>query len=328
MNQVIKEVEDIPMLSNVLTQSTLFKNAHPEVVSEFVNKNVGRHEIEVLDYKEKRSGLCFKEFLGLGLTYITYGNNVRVRNAELEKMFHLQIISKGQCEVGFKDEKVFLMPGNAVMLNPGEKLTLDYSFDCEKIIINVPEDLVRATVLGEALSLPGSGVSFKRRPLNLFAYPSLVKLFETILVEAEEAGSDPAGVFNLYREILSKKLLFFFDSNVALDKGGVDSNAKMKNIIQYIDENIRDEIAAEDLAEIANVSVRSIYNSFSNAFSTTPRKYIKDRKLSRIRDELRSGSVRNITEAAFSYGFMHLGRFSCDYKKLFGELPSETKRLS
>jgi AraC-like DNA-binding protein len=147
-------------------------------------------------------------------------------------------------------------------------------------------------------------------------------------VEAEEAGSDPAGVFNLYREILSKKLLFFFDSNVALDKGGVDSNAKMKNIIQYIDENIRDEIAAEDLAEIANVSVRSIYNSFSNAFSTTPRKYIKDRKLSRIRDELRSGSVRNITEAAFSYGFMHLGRFSCDYKKLFGELPSETKRLS
>ena len=315
------------MFSDVLARSKIFENTHPEVVSDFVNKNIGRHKIEILDHETQRSGLSFKEFLGLGLTYITYGNNIRVRNAELENMFHLQIISKGKCEVGFKDEKVSLNPGDAIMLSPGEKMTLDYSCDCKKLIINVPESLVRTTALGEALSLPGSGISFKRRPLNLFAFPSMMKLFETILLEAEETGSDPAGVFNLYREILAKKLLFSFKSNVSLDRGSLDNSVAMQNIVQYIDENLKNDIDAEDLAEIANVSARSIYNGFANAFSTTPRKYIKDRKLKRIRDELISGSARNITEVAFSYGLMHLGRFSSDYKKLFGELPSETKRL-
>ncbi|WP_269621539.1 AraC family transcriptional regulator [Zhongshania sp. BJYM1] len=315
------------MFFDALARSKIFENTHPEVVSDFVNKNIGRHKIEILDHEAQRSSLSFKEFLGLGLTYITYGNNIRVRNAELENMFHLQIISKGKCEVGFKDEKVSLNLGDAIMLSPGEKMTLDYSCDCKKLIINVPESLVRTTALGEALSLPGSAISFKRRPLNLFAFPSMMKLFETILLEAEETGSDPAGVFNLYREILAKKLLFSFKSNVSLDRGSLDNSVAMQNIVQYIDENLKNDIDAEDLAEIANVSARSIYNGFANAFSTTPRKYIKDRKLKRIRDELISGSARNITEVAFSYGLMHLGRFSSDYKKLFGELPSETKRL-
>jgi AraC-like DNA-binding protein len=34
--------------------------------------------------------------------------------------------------------------------------------------------------------------------------------------------------------------------------------------------------------------------------------------------------VRNLTELAMEFGFFHLGRFSEQYRKQFGELPSET----
>jgi AraC-like DNA-binding protein len=45
-----------------------------------------------------------------------------------------------------------------------------------------------------------------------------------------------------------------------------------------------------------------------------------------VRKTLRdsSGIARNVTEVALDYGFMHLGRFSSEYKKMFGELPSAT----
>ena len=79
---------------------------------------------------------------------------------------------------------------------------------------------------------------------------------------------------------------------------------------------------------MSNMSVRSIYNAFSRAFSTTPKTYVKQVKLRKLREDLLRGRCRNITEVALDYGFGHLGRFSSDYRKLFGELPSETVRLS
>jgi transcriptional regulator, AraC family len=59
----------------------------------------------------------------------------------------------------------------------------------------------------------------------------------------------------------------------------------------------------------------------------TPKLFIKQSKLKSLREELVSGkAVRNVTEVALDYGFTHLGRFSSDYRKMFGELPSETLR--
>ncbi|MGE6473330.1 helix-turn-helix domain-containing protein [Serratia proteamaculans] len=37
-----------------------------------------------------------------------------------------------------------------------------------------------------------------------------------------------------------------------------------------------------------------------------------------------SSHVRNVTELAMDFGFLHLGRFSENYRKQFGELPSDT----
>jgi AraC-like DNA-binding protein len=38
------------------------------------------------------------------------------------------------------------------------------------------------------------------------------------------------------------------------------------------------------------------------------------------------GPAVNITEAAAEWGFWHMGKFAADYRRQFGELPSETLR--
>ena len=65
-----------------------------------------------------------------------------------------------------------------------------------------------------------------------------------------------------------------------------------------------------------------------DSLGTTPKHYIRQRKLERVHACLSdpSAKVRNITEVALDYGFLHLGRFSESYKSAFGELPSDTLR--
>jgi AraC-like DNA-binding protein len=54
--------------------------------------------------------------------------------------------------------------------------------------------------------------------------------------------------------------------------------------------------------------------------------YLKEIRLRRVNEELRglrSGS-ETVTAVAFRWGFSHLGHFTTDYKRRFGESPSET----
>jgi len=116
-------------------------------------------------------------------------------------------------------------------------------------------------------------------------------------------------------------------SNIRRDPFG-DSCPSFGRIADYIDEHLKRDISVEQLAELANMSLRSLYLLFERKVGTTPKSYIRQRKLEQIHGRLSdpSAKVRNITEIAMDYGFMHLGRFSESYKSTFGELPSDTLR--
>ncbi|WP_304639695.1 helix-turn-helix domain-containing protein [Pseudomonas sp.] len=125
-----------------------------------------------------------------------------------------------------------------------------------------------------------------------------------------------------------KKLLKIFPSNWSGRPQGQSCSAALTHMLGYIERNCRNDIDIEELASVSNMSERSIYNAFSKAFATTPKCYIKQLKLHKLREDLIQGKCRNVTEIALDYGFSHLGRFSSDYRKAFGELPSETLRMA
>ncbi|MNH34131.1 transcriptional regulator EutR [compost metagenome] len=74
------------------------------------------------------------------------------------------------------------------------------------------------------------------------------------------------------------------------------------------------------------MSLRSLYALFDRQLGITPKQYVRQRKLERVRAILTDASctVRSVTEIAMDYGFLHLGRFAESYRMCYGELPSET----
>ncbi|MBV6272934.1 helix-turn-helix domain-containing protein [Alcaligenaceae bacterium CGII-47] len=87
-----------------------------------------------------------------------------------------------------------------------------------------------------------------------------------------------------------------------------------------------ESISIPELCRALHVSRRTLQYCFQDVVGMAPLNYLRILKLNQVRRDLRTGSTQRnpVTQAALSWGFYHLGQFSADYRKLFGEVPSHT----
>jgi len=316
------------MFASALSNGIVFDQAYPFEVSEFINRHLGNHQISYkpsASMAQKTSRLNYREFAGLGFSNIYYGDEIKVHCPDLHDVYHFQVVTKGECFWRFKDEDLLLKKGQALMMNPQEKMDLHYSSDCEKVILRIPEQLIKDASYEQSGFVVPSGVRFARRIINLEESFGFRRLLDALLYEANDTELELNQLQLPYRDLLVRKLLQQFDNN-ARSQSDFDINDRcFSQLVNYIETHIKDDLSVEDLAQVGHVSMRTIYNLFAKYFSITPKLFIKQLKLQSVKKEMMSNyDIRNVTEVALDYGFTHLGRFSSDYRKMFGELPSDT----
>jgi len=103
-------------------------------------------------------------------------------------------------------------------------------------------------------------------------------------------------------------------------------SAVAKRVTSYIEDNAQRDLTLSDLVEVSGMSARTLYSSFSRAYGKGPMAYLKRVKLSRCREALLAADPGEelVGDIAASWGFYHLSSFASDYKREFGELPSES----
>jgi AraC-like DNA-binding protein len=98
--------------------------------------------------------------------------------------------------------------------------------------------------------------------------------------------------------------------------------------IDLIENSPENFFSASDVAAAVFISARALQDGFRRYVGIPPMAYLRKVRLARVHEELRVNSSDNVsvTEVACRWGFSHLGRFAADYRKRYGELPSETLR--
>ena len=83
-----------------------------------------------------------------------------------------------------------------------------------------------------------------------------------------------------------------------------------------------------ELCRVTQAGARTLQIAFSEVLGVSPMRYLKLRRLHRVRCQLLSSSHSeiNVKMAALQAGFWDLSRFAIDYKSVFNELPSQTPR--
>lgn len=92
--------------------------------------------------------------------------------------------------------------------------------------------------------------------------------------------------------------------------------------------NPAEVVSVAALAARVGTTERSLHRAFSEHFDLSPKRYLQAARLNAARRALRTAEADGATvaEVAGRFGFWHTSQFAADYRRLFGERPSETLR--
>ena len=103
-----------------------------------------------------------------------------------------------------------------------------------------------------------------------------------------------------------------------------------KRACRLIDQSTGTTPSLSEICRIAGYSAPVVTASFRDIAGTSPVRYARHHSLARAHRALREGgpAAASVKAVALENGFSELGRFSGLYKRVYGQLPSETLQMT
>jgi transcriptional regulator GlxA family with amidase domain len=103
--------------------------------------------------------------------------------------------------------------------------------------------------------------------------------------------------------------------------------ANVRRAEEFLRANAEETVTIEKIAQAAGCSVRALQLAFRRFRHITPMEALRHIRLAQAREEIgRSDPSQSVIEIAAKFGFTNQGRFANQYKRAFGEYPSEALR--
>jgi len=268
---------------------------------------------------------------GIYVASVHFGTSALVR-ADCELGYAVKLPLRGCFEAGSRREVITCAMDQGVVLSP-RRGAMRSEAGATRCVIAVNRDAMTqqlAALLGtapdpplefaEALGLrEGHGRSLAR--FARFATAELERP-DTILREPMTARS--------LREFVTTALLLHQPHNYSERLRQLARSVTprdVKRAIDYIEANLDAAVGLSEIVAASGVPGRTLIQHFRDFKGTTPTRYLRSARYEKVREALRRAEPEeSITEIAAKWGFSHLGRFSVDYRKRFGEPPSATLR--
>ncbi|TGD76216.1 AraC family transcriptional regulator [Mangrovimicrobium sediminis] len=131
----------------------------------------------------------------------------------------------------------------------------------------------------------------------------------------------------LVREILFYGLLSPQGAQLAAFVTRDRHHQRIARVIRHIQENFDQPLDVNALASVASMSQSGLHQHFKAVTNASPLQYIKAIRLHRAH-QLVAGEHKSVSEAAWQVGYQSVSQFSREYKRLFGQPPSQARALS
>jgi AraC-like DNA-binding protein len=315
-----------------------FVSRHPDEIHAFMHGKdlrleVPRRNVEELDVRI--SGFYLPAGLFIGLT--EYGAPVRIKAQPQRIDYWLVLPVRGRMETTFRNcqyvgdarraclfSDPFMGPNwNAVDANAARMTVVlsDHSL-LQQLAVLLGKD--PADTLHPRLEFAPI------LDLNRGHGRSIARLASLALKDFESGGPmtrSPLAMNSAEQFIINELLLAHPHNYSDALHGAVPSIAPrdVKRAIEFMEAHLETPVTLAEVAGAAGVPGRTLLKHFHDYRGMSPMEYLRRARFDRAHQTLRRADVsQTVSEVAVTWGFFHLGRFSAEYRRRYGELPSET----
>jgi AraC-like DNA-binding protein len=252
---------------------------------------------------------------------------------ETERGYVVVLSMRGRLEAASRQEAVGCDARQGVVLSPTPEYIVRSEGGAARLGIQLQRDAVAqhlAALLGTAPDAPlifvplldlrqGHGQSLARFVRLAIAE---LKRPDTVLLEPNTARS--------FGEFMTTALLLHQPHNYSDRLRRLErpvTPRDVKRAIDYIEGNLDSAIGLPEIVAACGVPGRTLVKHFRDFRGTSPMRYLRTARYEKVRQALtRAEPEESVAEIAARWGFTHMGRFSVDYRRRFGEATSATLR--
>jgi len=270
---------------------------------------------------------------GVWLGYVQYGAGVELRRLPARDDYWVQLPLRGHIEARIGKDDVVSDPGRALVTSPCRDNLVRYEAGTTRLNLSLTAaEMYRllAALLGERLAAPlefAPGLDVTEghgRSLARFVRMATLDLHSPDSLLWNPLAMAEFGHFVMTALLLSHPHSY---SERLRRRDKAPAPLDVKRAIDYMQHNLRAPVSLVDIVAEAGVPGRTLFKHFRDFRGTSPMQYLRNARLEKAREALlgaRHGDT--VTSVAMSLAFGHLGRFSLEYQRRFGEKPSETIR--
>lgn len=270
----------------------------------------------------------------VGIVEMDYGATVDITPDPLDSFYLVQIPQRGAARIDHEGTEIRSDPSVASVLSPRSSSSMTWFAGNPQTVVYLDRGLVEDC----ARSLTGRASD---EPLIFdvgmpLTSPSAHSWLETVsCLKAELTGwrSDTPGAHasalgrSVAAQLIETQRHNFTD---VMARRASAARGTARRAAQYIEENLSEPLTVAAVAAEQGVCTRVLQEAFRRELDTTPLTYIRDLRMRTARARLLAGhpDELSVTDVALGVGMTHLGRFSVDYRRRFGESPSHTLRIA
>lgn len=231
-------------------------------------------------------------------------------------------LTEGELEMHFPDRTRVVRPGTPYIASASEA----YRFESSGTVyhgIHVADSFLREVGRQLGFRLPDGPLLFDQQDEAIARREPLRRLLRELQCSLfDERVTGPM------RTALNRRLATVVLDTFPLRNRGDDVPVanRLRDAVRFIEEHAAERPSVARIAESCGLSERGLQEVFARTMGTTPRRFLRDHRLDRVRHELLQGDAQTVSAVSVRWGFTNPGRFARDYRERFGEDPAATLR--